>query len=148
MNSIGVNIQLIREEAKLPQRATDGSAGYDLYAAIERPVSVGDFDTVKIPLGFKTSFPKDYVALIFARSGLSIKNGLAPANKVGVIDSDYRGEWIVALYNQSHQVRTIEPGDRVAQVVFVPCYIADFVITNELDETDRGEGGFNSTGTK
>ena len=148
MNDIDVKIQMISEKASVPHRATDGSAGYDVYACLEQPVQIGPGNTEKIPLGFKTSFPYGYVALIFARSGLSIKNGLAPANKVGVIDADYRGEWIVALYNQSTEVKTIEPGDRIAQVVFVPYYAANFIEVEELDNTERGEGGFNSTGTK
>ena len=148
MDLVKINIQLFKKEAKMPQKQTSGSAGYDLYAALESKVIIDPGQTVLIPLGFKTSFSEDYVALIFARSGTAIKHGCAPANKVGVIESDYRGEWIVALHNHGKESFAEEPGDRIAQVLFIRKLSAAFVTTGELDDTERGEGGFNSTGVK
>ena len=148
--SLNIKIALIREGAKVPSRQTNGSAGYDLYAANDEAININPGDTVLIPLGFKTEFDPSYVALIYARSGLATKQGLAPANKVGVIDSDYRGEWMVALYNQSAETRTIESGTRIAQVVFTPYQQVDFDVcsVDQLEGSSRGEGGFNSTGSK
>lgn len=133
--------------AVLPSYATPGSAGADLYALPSGdPVKIAPGETAFIRTGLAGAVPSGYVGLVFARSGLACKQGLAPANKVGVIDSDYRGEWMIALYNQSDEVRTIHPGDRVAQFVLVPILTPTFEVADSLDETDRGVGGFGSTG--
>ena len=147
---IDVKIALIRPNAKVPSRQTNGAAGYDVYAANDAAVEIKPGETVMIPLGFKTEFNPNYVAMIYARSGLAAKQGLAPANKVGVIDSDYRGEWMVALYNQSNEVRIVEPGTRIAQVVFEAYKQVEFneCSIEQLEDSTRGEGGFNSTGSK
>lgn len=147
---IDVKIALIRPNAKVPSRQTNGAAGYDVYAANDVAIEIKPGETVMIPLGFKTEFNPNYVAMIYARSGLAAKQGLAPANKVGVIDSDYRGEWMVALYNQSYETRIVEPGTRIAQVVFEAYKQVEFneCSIEQLEDSDRGEGGFNSTGNK
>lgn len=147
---IDVKIALIRQNAKVPSRQTNGAAGYDVYAALDESVEIKPGETKMIPLGFKTEFNPNYVAKIYARSGLSVKQGLAPANKVGIIDSDYRGEWMVALYNHSNEVRTVDPGMRIAQVVFQTYKQVDFneCSVEQLEDSTRGEGGFNSTGSK
>lgn len=147
---IDVKIALIRPNAKVPSRQTNGAAGYDVYAALDEATEIKPGETKMIPLGFKTEFNPNYVAKIYARSGLSVKQGLAPANKVGVIDSDYRGEWMVALYNHSNEIRTVEPGMRIAQVVFETYKQVEFneCTVEQLEDSARGEGGFNSTGSK
>lgn len=133
--------------AVLPSYATPGSAGADLYALPSGdPVTISPGETAFIRTGLAGAVPIGYVGLVFARSGLACKQGLAPANKVGVIDSDYRGEWMIALYNQSDEPRTIHPGDRVAQFVLLPILTPTFEVADSLDETDRGSGGFGSTG--
>lgn len=133
--------------AVLPSYATPGSAGADLYALPSGdPVTISPGKTAFIRTGLAGAVPSGYVGLVFARSGLACKQGLAPANKVGVIDSDYRGEWMIALYNQSDEPRTIHPGDRVAQFVLLPILTPTFEVADSLDETDRGSGGFGSTG--
>lgn len=145
--TLDVKTILIRDEAKRPEFKTAESAGADLYAAIEKPVTIAPGYTEVIPLGFKTQFAPSFVALIYARSGLASKQGLAPANKVGVIDSDYRGEWMVALHNHSKEPRIVLPGDRIAQAVFQPVQRAEFILCDKLDDSERGDGGFGSTGT-
>jgi len=143
-----VEIQLIKPDAVIPKIKTVGSKGADLYACMdEEKIIIEPGETAFIPLGFKTSFSPKYAALIYARSGLACKSGLAPANKVGVIDSDYRGEWIVALHNHSTEPRTVCKFDRIAQVLFHEVENPEFTIVDEVDETERGEGGFNSTGS-
>lgn len=142
-----VNVKKLREGAQMPRNATDGSAGYDLCACIEKPVVVQPGETVKIPTGFAMALPcADYAAFVYARSGLGIKHGIVPANCVGVIDSDYRGELIVGLINQSHNAFTINAGDRIAQMVIAPVLHVDLVECETLTETERGVGGFGSTG--
>jgi dUTP pyrophosphatase len=111
-------------------------------------VIVGAGETRLVRTGIALEIPEGYVGLIYARSGISVKRGLAPANKVGVIDSDYRGEIMVALYNQSGKEQTVADGERIAQIVFTPYVAADFCVVDELDSTERGEGGFGSTGRK
>ena len=135
------------KEIPLPAYATAGSAGMDLRACIDEPLTIQPMERVKVPAGFAISLPgPEYVALIFARSGLGIKSGITLPNCVGVIDSDYRGEIIVALTNLSKEPYTIQPGDRVAQLVIMPVTQADISVVDELDNTERVAGGFGSTG--
>ena len=138
----------MNEKAIIPTYGTEFSAGADIYALLDEPVTIAPGETVFIHTGIAIAIPEGLVGLNFARSGMAAKRGLAPANKVGVIDSDYRGEVMVALHNHGKEPQTVEHGDRVAQMVFVPYYAADFVEVDELDSTVRGEGGFGSTGTK
>lgn len=133
--------------AILPTYATAGSAGADLYALpVGDPVFVDPGETAFLRTGLAAAIPAGYVGLIFARSGLACKRGLAPANKVGVIDSDYRGEWMIALHNHGDTPQIVNPGDRIAQFVLVPVLTPLMTEVDSLDETARGEGGFGSTG--
>ena len=141
-----VKVKKLTDSAITPKYGSDFAAGADLYALDGATIMPGQ--SVLIHTGISLEIPEGLVGLIFARSGLATKRGLAPANKVGVIDSDYRGEIMVCLYNQSMTEQTVESGERIAQISFVPYYTADFVICDELDLTQRGEGGFGSTGTK
>ena len=143
-----VKIKRLDEKAKIPTYATDFSAGADLYSMAGSDVTVGAHETVLIPLGFAIEIPEGYAGLIFARSGLASKRGLAPANKVGVIDSDYRGECMVALHNHTDSPVTVEGGERIAQLAIVPFLKAEFSEAEELSDTVRGGGGFGSTGKK
>ena len=143
-----VEIKKLDERAIIPTYGTEFSAGADIYALLDEPVTIAPGETKLIHTGLAMAIPEGLVGLNFARSGMATKRGLAPANKVGVIDSDYRGELMVALYNQGSVEQTVEHGDRIAQIIFMPYYTADFVLCDELDETVRGEGGFGSTGTK
>ena len=143
-----VNIKKLNENAMLPVYSTEFSAGADLYGLLEEPVTIKSGETKLIKTGLAMEIPVGYVGLIYARSGLATKKGLAPANKVGVIDSDYRGEIMVALYNQSNCDQVVENGERIAQIVIAPFVQADFDIKEELNDTIRGTGGFGSTGTK
>lgn len=137
----------IGKEIPFPAYATPGSAGMDLRACIDAPVTIPAGDRSMIPTGLAIALPgPEWVALVYARSGLAIKHGLAPANCVGVIDSDYRGELVVGLLNSSKEDYTIEPGERVAQLVIMPVTQAEITVTDTLDETERGAGGFGSTG--
>ena len=142
-----IPIQKLNERARLPERGTAYSAGYDLYAD-EDLEKVGIFPggSRKIKTGIAVAIPEGYFGAIFARSGLASKQGLRPSNCVGVIDSDYRGEVIVSLHNDSDQIRYIHDGDRIAQLVVMPYITAEFMVVSELDETKRGSGGFGSTG--
>ena len=134
--------------AKLPTRATEGSAGMDLYALLEAPVTIAPGETVTVPTGIAMSLESPaYVGLVFPRSGLSIKHGIDLANSVGVIDSDYRGELRVGLRNESSQAYTIEPDERIAQLAILPVVIPTVEEVTELGDTQRGTGGFGSTGT-
>ena len=141
-----VKVKKLKENAKIPFYATELSAGSDFYACIEKPIEIKPGETEMIPTGLAFAIPKGYVGLIYARSGLASKQGLAPANKVGVIDADYRGEVLIALHNHSQEKRTVEPGDRLAQFVITPYLKADYEEVEELDETARKSGGFGSTG--
>ena len=145
---MGFNIPVKRlnEKAILPKMATEGSAAADLYACIDEPVTVLPGKTVPIPTGIAVAVPKGFGAFIFARSGLGIKHGIVPSNCVGVIDSDYRGEIVVGLYNHSDREYTVNPNDRIAQMAIMPVAAANFIEADELSETERGEGGFGSTG--
>lgn len=141
-----IAVKKLRKEAILPTFGSKEAAGADLYACLEAPVTVEPGKTVFIPTGLAMELPVGYVGLIYARSGLACKRGLAPANKVGVIDSDYRGEFIVALYNHGEQPQVISPAERIAQLVVTPVLMPEYVETASLSDTKRGEGGFGSTG--
>lgn len=137
----------IGRELPWPQRATTGSAGMDLSACIEEDIILSPRQLVRIPTGIAIALPgPEYVALVYARSGLGIKHGIALSNGVGVIDSDYRGEIQVGLTNLSDKPYTIHPGDRIAQLVVTPVVLPQLEWVEELDDTDRGTGGFGSTG--
>ena len=148
MNNIAVNVKKLNEKATLPTYGSAFAAGADLYACEDAPVTVAPGETKLVHTGLAMEIPTGLVGLIYARSGLASKKGLAPANKVGVIDSDYRGEIMVALHNHGTVAQTVEAGERIAQIVFAPYYAADFTVVDSLDDTARGAGGFGSTGTK
>ena len=141
------NIKL-NPNAKLPVYSSDAAAGADLCACLFAPVTIEPGQTFMVKTGLSVEIPEGYAGLIYARSGMASKRGLAPANKVGVIDSDYRGEIIVALYNQSLIPQKIEPDERIAQLIITPYIQGVFSEVEELSDTERGEGGFGSTGTK
>ena len=141
-----INVKLLREGARVPTYGSAEAAGADLYACLPEPVTVEPGTTVFVPTGFAMEVPKGCAGLIYARSGLACKRGLAPANKVGVIDSDYRGEVIVALHNHSAVPQTVTDGERIAQLVITPVFTPGFNLVAELDDTLRGAGGFGSTG--
>ena len=143
-----VNFKVLCEGATPPAYATEYAAGADLYNLKDAPVTLLAGETKLIHTGIALEIPEGYVGLIFARSGLASKRGLAPANKVGVIDSDYRGEIMVALHNHSAAEQTVDGGERVAQISIVPYLKAEFSEADSLTETVRGEGGFGSTGKK
>ena len=143
-----VNIKKLDERAILPTYGSEFSAGADLYACLEAPVAIEPGEAVLIHTGLAMEIPVGYAGLIYARSGLATKKGLAPSNKVGVVDADYRGEVMVSLFNHSKEARVIEHGERIAQLVIAPFIAADWNLVEELEETARGEGGFGSTGTK
>ena len=135
-----MRFQKLRPGAITPTYGSPEAAGADLYACLEAPLTIAPGETAKIPTGIAMA------GLIFARSSLGVKRGLAPANKVGVVDSDYRGEFLIFLYNQSQEPQTVAPGERVAQLVIVPVRQAHFEEVDTLEETQRGQGGFGSTG--
>ena len=141
-----IRVKRLREGACLPTYGSSCAAGADLYACLELPVEIHPGQTQFIPTGIALEVPAGCAGLIYARSSLGAKQGLAPANKVGVIDSDYRGEIMVALHNHGQQVRTVENGQRIAQFVVTPVYTPGFAEVQELTETIRGAGGFGSTG--
>ena len=144
-----LKIKKVNENAKIPFRATKGSAGMDLCACIDAPLTLAGGETAVIPTGIAISLPSEEMgAFVFARSGLAIKHGIGLLNSVGVIDSDYRGEIKVGVINQINEPYTIEPGERIAQLVIMPVCPLDPVEVDNLDDTARGEGGFGSTGTK
>ena len=143
-----VRIKKLNENAKIPTYGTEYAAGADLYACIDSEEVIKSGETKLIKTGIALEVPIGYAGLIYARSGLASKKGLAPANKVGVVDSDYRGEVMVALHNHSNEDKTIEPMERIAQLVIAPYLKANFEEIDELDDTTRGSGGFGSTGVK
>lgn len=143
-----IKVKKLNENAILPTYGTEFSAGADLYALPGEATVIAPHTTVLIHTGLSMEIPEGYAGLIFARSGLASKRGLAPANKVGVIDSDYRGEFMVALHNHSDIEAKVEGGERVAQLSIVPFLKAEFEVAEELSDTARGAGGFGSTGTK
>ena len=141
-----VPVKILREGAALPTYGTASSAGADLRACLDAPVVLAPGETRLIPIGIAMEIPEGYVGLVFARSGLASRRDLAPANKVGVVDSDYRGEFFVPMRNHGAQPQTIEPGERIAQFILTPYLTAQFFETETLTDTARGEGGFGSTG--
>lgn len=142
-----VKIKKLNEKAIVPHRATTGSAGMDLHACIDEPITIKPLERVLIPTGIATALPSnDYAIFLFARSGLGIKHGIALANGVGVVDSDYRGEICVGLQNSSDTSFTINPNDRIAQMVVMPVCSPEIATVDRLDETERNSGGFGSTG--
>ena len=143
-----IEIKKLTEGAIIPTYGSIDAAGADLYANTSDTETIMPHETKLIKTGIAMAIPKGLVGLVFARSGLASKRGLAPANKVGVIDADYRGEIMVALHNHTNQEQTIEPNERIAQIAFVPYIKANFDAVEDLEETIRGEGGFGSTGTK
>ena len=143
-----IQIKKLRQGAVLPKRGSEKAAGYDLYACLEEgSVTIPPHKTAMVGTGLSMAIPDGYFGAVFARSGLAAKQSLRPANCVGVCDSDYRGEYIVAMHNDSDEERTINSGDRIAQLVVMPFMPLEFHETDRLDETGRGSGGFGSTGT-
>ena len=146
--NLKMKIKKLDDRAIIPTYASEFAAGADLYSCEDGEISIAPRETRLIHTGIALEIPQGYVGLIYARSGLSTKRGLAPANKVGVIDCDYRGEIMVALHNHSGAAQTIADGERIAQIVFAPYMTAEFTVADELSDTVRGIGGFGSTGTK
>lgn len=143
-----IRYKKLTSEAYEPSRGSEQAAGYDLYAAISTNVEIAPHQTEVIPTGLSFELPEGTYAAIFARSGLATKQGLRPANCVGVCDSDYRGEYKVALHNDSDTWRVVEPGERIAQMILSPYIPMEFEEVDDLSDTERGAGGFGSTGTK
>ena len=143
-----VNIKRLNENAIIPTYGSEYAAGADLYACIDEDITILPNETKLIKTGLAIEVPEGYGAFIYARSGLASKRGLAPANKVGVVDSDYRGEVMVALHNHSTIEQVVSKGERIAQMVIAPFLKAEFEVVDELSDTVRGAGGFGSTGTK
>ena len=141
-----IKVKKLRPDAVLPTYESQFAAGADLHACLNAAVTVEPGQTQFIPTGLSMEIPVGCVGLIYARSGLACKKGLAPANKVGVIDSDYRGEFMVALHNHGDQPQTVSPGDRIAQLVIAPVFTPGFYEVTELSDTQRASGGFGSTG--
>lgn len=148
MQKIAVKIQKINPKAIIPTYGTAFSSGADLYACLDHDVIIAPGKTAMIPTGLSLEIPENHTGLVCARSGLASKKGLAPANKVGVIDSDYRGELIVALFNHGQETHTVYPGQRIAQLVVTPVLSCDFIESDTLSDTSRGSGGFGSTGNQ
>ena len=141
-----IRVKRLRENAILPHYGSAEAAGADLYACLDCDVTIAPGESVFIPTGLAMEIPKGCAGLIYARSGLACKSGLAPANKVGVVDSDYRGEFMVVLYNHGNECRIVSHGDRIAQLVIAPVFTPGFAEVEELDNTQRATGGFGSTG--
>ena len=141
-----IRVKRLNQNAILPTYGSVEAAGADLYACLENPVVIQPGESAFIPTGLSMELPKGYAGLIYARSGLACKKGLAPANKVGVIDSDYRGEFIVVLHNHSKESREVSHGERIAQLVITPVFTPGFTEVSELTDTMRSSGGFGSTG--
>lgn len=143
-----ISIKKLNDNAIVPTYGSEFAAGADLYACIDESITIAPGQTKLIKTGIAIELPIGYAAFIYARSGLASKRGLAPANKVGVVDCDYRGEVMVALHNHSTIEQAIEKGERIAQMVIAPYITAEFSVVDELSDTARGAGGFGSTGTK
>ena len=141
-----IRVKKLRESAILPTYGSAEAAGADLYACLDEPIEIAPGESVFVPTGLAMEIPKGYAGLIYARSGLACKRGLAPANKVGVVDSDYRGEFMVVLHNHGAEPQTIAHGERIAQLVITPVFTPGFKEVAELTDTDRSAGGFGSTG--
>lgn len=143
-----VRFKRLNDLAKIPTRGSKFSAGYDLYAATDKDIQIPPHSTVKIGTGLAMELPVGWFGAIFARSGIATKRGLRPANCVGACDCDYLGEYIVAIHNDSNETMTVQAGERIAQLVILPYQDIDFKEVDKLHETDRGKGGFGSTGEK
>lgn len=143
---MNISVKRLHPNAILPIYGSAEAAGADLYACLDKPVIIAPGETAWIPTGIALEVPKGCAGLVYARSSLGVKRGLAPANKVGVIDSDYRGEIRVVLLNHGKEVQTVEPGERVAQFIITPVLTPQYVEVDALSDTDRGTGGFGSTG--
>ena len=141
-----IRVKKLRENATLPTYGSQWAAGADLYACLETAVTIEPHQTVMIPTGLALEVPVGCAGLIYARSSMGAKRGLAPANKVGVIDSDYRGEVMVALHNHGQEDQVIQPNERIAQLLITPVFTPGFVEVDDLSDTTRGDGGFGSTG--
>ena len=141
-----VAVKKLRPNAKLPTYGSEFAAGADLYACLDAPVTIQPHETYLVPTGLSLELPVGWAGMVHARSGMATKRDLAPANKVGVIDCDYRGEVLVSLHNHGSKPQTVEPGERIAQLVIMPYLTAQFFEAEELSDTVRGEGGFGSTG--
>jgi len=142
-----IKFKRLNSMARIPSRGSEKAAGYDLYAAIYIPYKIMPHCTAKIGTGLSFELPDETFGAIFARSGLATKRGLRPANCIGVCDSDYRGEYIVALHNDTEEIQIIEPGERIAQLILMPYIPMTFEEVDELSDTTRGDGGFGSTGS-
>ena len=143
-----IRIKLLRKTSKMPTYGSEHAAGADIYADIDSDIIILPHETVMIPSGFAIEIPVGYAGFVYPRSGMASKRGLASANKVGVIDSDYRGEVIVALHNHSSSPAVLSPGERIAQLIIAPVFTPGFELSEELSDTARGTGGFGSTGYK
>lgn len=143
---MNIPIKVLNENAHLPTRGSEYAAGYDLYAATATPIEIQPHETKKIGTGLSFELPSGTFAAIVARSGIATKRGLRPANCIGICDADYRGEYIVALHNDTDQVQTIEPKERIAQVILLPFIEMEFTEFENLSETERGSGGFGASG--
>ena len=145
---MNIKVKKLNPAATLPTYGSDYAAGADLYVCLDDPVTINPGETVMLHTGLAMEIPEGYAGLIYPRSGMASKRGLAPANKVGVVDPDYRGEFMVAMHNHSLTPQTVEPGERIAQLVITPFLSAVYEETEELSDTVRGDGGFGSTGFK
>ena len=143
---MNIKIKKLNNLAKMPSRGSSEAAGYDLYAAIKERVGIRPHETVKVGTGLSFELPEGTFAAIYARSGIATKRGLRPANCTGICDSDYRGEYIVALHNDTDEMQSIEPGERIAQMILLPYIEMKFNEVDELSDTERGEGGFGDSG--
>lgn len=143
-----VNVKKLCDDAVIPTYGSEYAAGADLYACLSEEVTIAPGETYLVKTGIAMEIPEGYVGLVYARSGLATKKGLAPANKVGVIDADYRGEIMVPLHNHSNKEAVIEQKERIAQMIITPYLTAEYTVVNELNDTVRGENGFGSTGRK
>lgn len=141
-----IKIKRLSENAIMPSLGSDYSAGHDLYACTDKAITIEPHTTYKIGTGFAIELPEGYFGAVFARSGIATKRGLRPANAVGVCDSDYRGEYIVALHNDTDMPQTVLPNERIAQLVIMPYLPCEYIEIDELTNTKRGDGGFGSTG--
>lgn len=146
MQFVRVDFKKLNNLAKTPTRGSEWAAGYDLYAAIDQAVDIAPHSTVKVGTGLSFALPHGTFAALVARSGIATKRGLRPANCVGICDSDYRGEYMVAVHNDSDEMQSVEPGERIAQMVVLPSFQIDFIEVKDLSDTERGAGGFGDSG--
>lgn len=143
---MNVKIKKLNDKAIIPTRGSKQAAGSDIYACIDNEIQINPHETIKIPTGFATEMPNGTVALVYSRSGLATKKGLVICQGTAVIDSDYRGEWFIPLHNDTNKIQTVKPNDRIAQMIFTDFIVPEFTEANELSDTERGNGGFGSTG--